>query len=72
MNKSDKILLPSYRVKVRLVNPNYPYYGFIIGRDSDFIYLNISQVEDKEEIMLIPFFNIMLIQKEDKKVMSDG
>lgn len=66
------VSLPSYRVMVRLISPNYPYFGFILGRDKDFLYLNISLDSEKLDIMLIPFSNIMLIKKEDKKVMKDG
>lgn len=60
-------LLPKVRVSVRLISPDYPYYGFIIGRDTDFLYLNTGFGDDKGlGVIIIPFINIAYIQ--EKKV----
>ena len=56
--------LPIGRVKVLTINPSYPYKGLIIGRDSDFIYLDTGEYQG---IMCIPFSNINYVQEVKKK-----
>ena len=55
------------RVKVMLINPSYGYFGIIIGKDSEMVYLDTG---DYQGVMGIPLSNISTISKADKKVMT--
>lgn len=56
--------LPSVRCKVRLIFPDYPYKGVIVGRDNDFVYLDTSIKEDKcLGVICIPINNIRYVEE---------
>lgn len=57
-------MLPKGRVKLMLINPSYSYFGVILGRDSNFIYLDTG---DYMGVLAIQYNNILYIKQEKEK-----
>jgi len=70
-NKSVDIFTSINRVKVWVLNNlSFPYYGKIIGRDSEFIYLDTGEYEG---VVFIPISNISkIIEVTKKEVLDNG
>lgn len=62
-NQSE-ILLTNKKVKVRTINPNWNYIGYILGKDESLLYLN-TDFDDivYMGVVMIPFSNINYIQE---------